>query len=187
MAGRGGSPRRGLAFLGGVIVSRWPTRWSPPEAQDRLLVVLAAVVLVEICAAWRVVPRWLAWTLRLAVAVGATPVLLYGTRYLADSAGPGTRFWTSTETVLWLGGVALALAVLWTLLALLARRAPSRTLPLALAGVSAGAALAVMFSGYVTGGLLLVLLTGRPRGSGGRIAGLDLSRVATVPPWARAS
>jgi hypothetical protein len=150
----------GLAFfLGSVAVSRWP-RWSPPEAQDRLLAVLGAVVLVEIVAAWRAAPRWLVWTLRLAVAAAVAPMLLSGTLYLADAAGPGTRLWTPTQTVLWLGGLAGALAVVWALLALLARRASSRSLPLSLAVVSVGAAFSLMFSGYATGGPLLVPLAG---------------------------
>jgi hypothetical protein len=151
----------GLAFfLGCGVVERWP-RWPLAEAQDRLLVlVLPALVLAEIFAAWQRVPPWLAWALRLAVAAAVTPLLLYNSRYLADSAGPGTRLWTPGQVAAWLGGLAGALAVVWGLLSLLGRRTPGRSLPLAVAVVCMGAAPTIMYSGYLTGGPLLVPLAG---------------------------
>jgi len=150
----------GAFFLGCGIVSRWPRR-SLAEAEDRLLlIVLPAIVVVEITAAFRGVPRWLAWALRGVVAAGVTPVLLYNSRYFTDSAGPGTRLWSAAQAVLWLGGLAAVLAVEWLLLVLLARRTSSRFLLLALAVACGGAAPTIMVSGYVTGGLLLVPLAG---------------------------
>ena len=151
----------GVAFiLGSGFHGRWP-RWSRAEAEDRLvLLLLPAVVGVEIVAAIRIMPRWLAWFLRLVVAASAAPVLLYNSEYLTDLAGAGTRKWDEHETIHWLGGMALAIIVVWLLLGLLNRRAPSRSLPLALAVVCAGAAPTIMVSGFVTGGPLLVPLAG---------------------------
>ncbi len=142
----------GLAFLiGSGVLGRWP-RWSLAEAEDRLLLIIVpAIVGAEIVGAW---------ILRLAVAAGVAPVLLYNSQYLADLAGPGTRLWTRDQTILWLGGPALALMVVWLLLAWLNRRAPSRSLPVGLAVVCAGAAPTIMVSGYLTGGPLLVPLAG---------------------------
>jgi hypothetical protein len=151
----------GLAFLvGGGVVGRWP-RWSLAEAEDRLLLVLLpAIVVVEIVAALRGMPRLVAWVLRIAVAGSTAPVLLFGSQYLTDSGGPGTRLWTPEQAILWLGGSALALVFVWMLLALLNQRAPSRSLPVALAVVCAGSAPTIMVSGYLTGGPLLVPLAG---------------------------
>src|SRR5208283_4057565 len=121
---------------------------------------LPAMVVAEVVAAFRSVPRWLAWAVRFTVAAGVAPVLLYNSLYLADSAGPGTRLWTDGQTVLWLGGLAVALGMVWFLMVALARRGPSRSLLLALAVVCAGAAPTIMVSGYLTGGALLVPLAG---------------------------
>jgi hypothetical protein len=151
----------GLTFvLGNGFLGRWP-RWSLAEAEDRLLlIVLPAILGVEFVAAIRIIPRWFAWTLRIMVAAGAAPVLLFGSEYLADLAGPGTRKWDEHETIHWLGGMGLSIVFVWVLLGLLNRRAPSRSLPLALALVCASAAPTIMVSRYATGGPLLVPLAG---------------------------
>src|SRR5690348_8083974 len=131
-------------FLGCRLLGLWP-HWPPREDQDRLLALLVpAVIAVELVAAFPPVPRWLTWLLRLVVAGGAARVLLDDTSYLTDLAGPGTREWTPEQARLILAGLALALATLWVLLALLARRPSSRSLPPALALACAAAAVAVM-------------------------------------------
>src|SRR5438876_870309 len=70
----------GLSFLlGGYLLTDHP-RWPLAEDQDRLLGLLLPVALVvEVVAAFARVPRGLAWALRLVVAAGAAPVLLYHT------------------------------------------------------------------------------------------------------------
>src|SRR5207247_6343293 len=87
--------------------------------------------------------------------------------YLADLTGPDTRKWTPAQTWMILGGLAAALAGVWTALTVLARRtAPEpilspgaeagrmtgRSVLLAVAVASGGAAITVMLSGYATGG-----------------------------------
>jgi len=141
----------------GFLLSCWVLgirpHWPPREDQDRLLaLVLPAVVVVELLAAFPRVPRWLIWPLRSAIAAGGAGVLLYGSSYLSDLAGPGTREWSLAQAWLILGGLAAALAAVWVLLAMLARRAPGLSHAVCLSGTSAGAALTVMLSGYASGG-----------------------------------
>ncbi len=139
-------------FLGCWVLGLWP-HWPPREDQDRLLLLLLPAVLgIELVAAWLGRVAWLVWLLRLVVAAGAARVLLHNTSYLMDLAGPGTREWTPAQTWLILGGLGLALAAVWALQVVLAKRTPSRSLPLALALTCIGAALTVMLSGYSTGG-----------------------------------
>jgi hypothetical protein len=95
-----------------------------------LLIVLPAVVAVEAAAAFLGRRRWLAWLLRAAVAAAAAPILLYGTTYLGDAAGPGTREWRPLVTWLILAALAAALAIVWVGLVFLQRRAPGLSLPL---------------------------------------------------------
>src|ERR1017187_7823936 len=97
-------------FLGPWVLGNRP-HWPPREDQDRLLgLVLPAVVIVELLAAFPRVPRWLTWPLRAAVALGVAPVLLYGTSYLSDQNGPGTAEWSTVQSCLILGGLAAFLA-----------------------------------------------------------------------------
>jgi hypothetical protein len=146
-------------FVGGGVVLRWP-RWPFAGPEDRLLaVILPALVLVEVVACRRV-PRWLAWTMRFAVAASVAPVLLFDSIYLANSGGPGSRLWTPGQIGLWLTGLAVVLAAVWVLLSFLTLRTSSRSVALVLAVVCAGAAPTIMFSGYLTGGPLLLPLAG---------------------------
>ncbi len=143
----------GIGFLLGCWVLGNRPRWPPREDQDRLLgLVFPAIMLVELLAVWPIVPRWLVGALRLAVVAGAAPVLLFGTSYLTDVAGPGTREWSVRQAWLILGGLAVAVGVVWALLSLLARQAPGLSHVVCLAVASAGAGLTVMLSGYATGG-----------------------------------
>ncbi len=144
----------GLAFLLGCWLLGYRPH-SPFEDQDRFLLLLVPAVLgVEILAAFLRQPRWPVWLLRLVVALAAARVLLDETTYLSDRGGPGTREWSPGMAWLILAGLGAALALAWTLLALLARRAPGRALPLALMVTIAGSALVVMLSGYSSGGQL---------------------------------
>ena len=127
--------------------------WPPREDLDRLLmIVLPGAGAVEIVIALLRRPAWIGWALRFIVAAGAAPVLLYGSIYLADAAGPGTRQWTHAQAMVILLALAGALAANWALLALLVRRTSSRSVAVAVAIACAGAAVTVMLSGYATGG-----------------------------------
>jgi hypothetical protein len=164
-----------LGFLAGVWWLGTQPHWPPREDQDRLLLILLpATVVVELVAAiipsissqgkWRAL-HWLAWLPRLALATLASRILLHDTSYLKDLAGPGTRLWTPEQSWIILGGLAAALAAVWFLLEWLARGEPGRVVPLAVAIACAGAGIAVMMSGYASGGPLAMPLTGAVIGS----------------------
>ncbi len=141
----------GAFYLGCRLLGLWP-RWPPREDLDRfLLIVMPAAIAVELVGAFPQVPRLLAWALRLAVAAGAAPVLLYKTTYFA---GSGTPEWTPEQTSVIFGSMGAAMIVVWALLALLAQLTTGRSVAAALALTSAAAAMAVMLSGYATGGQL---------------------------------
>jgi hypothetical protein len=139
-------------FLGCWALGNRP-HWPPRDDLDRLFIlVLPAIVLVELLAAFKRVPRWLANALRAVVIIGTAPVLLFGTSYLSDQNGAGEAEWSKGQACLILGGLAAAVAVVWFLLGRLNSRASSVIHAVCLAGTSAGAAIAVMLSGYASGG-----------------------------------
>jgi len=165
----------GLGFVAGCWWLGWRPHWPPGEDQDRLLLVLLpALVLVELVGAARGGLRRLAWPLRLVVAAGAARVLLHDSIYLTDLPGPVAREWTPEQTWLILGGLGAALAVVWTALALLVRRAPGRSVPLAVALSCAGAAVTIMLSGSASGGQLGLPLAAAV--AGGVVASLVLGK-----------
>jgi hypothetical protein len=131
------------------IRPQWPIR----EDLDRLLVLMIpAVLLVELLGAIPLLPRWLIWALRIAVAGLGTRVLLHGSMYLAGPAGPGSSAWTAPQAWLIFGSIAAAEAAAWVLLVVLARRSPGASLPIALAFVVGGASMATILSAYLAGG-----------------------------------
>jgi hypothetical protein len=120
---------------------------------DRLLgIVLPAVVAIELLAVFPGVPQWLVWISRALVVVATARILLHGTSYLTDMAGPGTREWSPAQTWLVLGGLATLLATVWTLLGMLAHRVDGLSPAVSLIVTTAAAAVTVMLSGYATGG-----------------------------------
>jgi hypothetical protein len=172
----------GIAFfLGFGLLGRWP-RWPLLEAEDRLVaIVLPAVLIVEVVAA--LLPpasRWLAWFLRLGMAASVAPVLLHSSQYLTDAAGPGTRLWATGQAILWLGGLAVALGLVWLGLVVLARRGSGRASTVALAVVCAGAAPTIMVSGYATGGPPLLPVAGALVGTAAASLLLPLPRGASA-------
>ena len=147
-------------MLGCSMLGKFP-HWPPVEDHDRLLLlVLPAVVVVELVAAFRSVPRWLIWPVRAIVAFAVAPVLLYGTSYLSDQAGPGTAEWSTAQASLILGGLGSFLIVAWALLEMLSARAGGVTPAVCLAIAAAGTGLAVMISGYMSGGRKGLVLCG---------------------------
>jgi len=172
----GGALGVGAGFLAGAWSLGLAPRFPPLEDQDRLLfIVLPAVVAAEISAALLQQKLWLGWLLRLIVAIGATPVLLHGSIYLTDSAGPETRIWQPEQAALILGTLAAALLVNWVLLDRLASRTASPVFFLMLALANGGAGVAVILSGYSSGGqLALPLAAGL---AGAALAAFVLSEV----------
>src|SRR4051794_8331960 len=100
----------GLGFALGCLVVGVPVSWPPPRDQGRLLLVVwPAAVLAECLAAVPRVPRMVAWTARLVLAGSVARVMLHGTVYLIDYAGPGSSDWSAAQAFAWLGGLAAAL------------------------------------------------------------------------------
>src|SRR5262245_32671392 len=159
------SPRPALFSAGsalgvgaGIAAGAWVfgalPRYPPPEDQDRLLlIVLPAAVLAEIIAAALARWPWAAWIPRIAIAAVAARVLLHGTVYLTPS-GPDPPKWSPSDASLIFGGLALLLAVEWVLLDWLATREAHRGVTISLAMATLAAGVAVVFSGYLTGGQL---------------------------------
>lgn len=143
----------GIGYYLGCWMLEIRPRWPVREDLDRLLVlVVPAVLLVELLGAIPRLPRWLIWTLRIAVAGLGARVLLHGSMYLTGPAGPESSAWTATQTWLILGAIAAAETAVWVLLAALAWRSPGASLPMALAIAIGGASVTVMLSAYVAGG-----------------------------------
>jgi hypothetical protein len=139
-------------FLGCWVLGNRP-HWPPRDDLDRLFIlVLPAVVLVELLAAGKRVPRWLVNALRAAGIMATAPVLLFGTSYLSDQNGAGEAEWSKGQACLILGGLAAAVAAVWFLLGRLNSKSPGVIHAVCLAGTSAGAAICVMLSGYASGG-----------------------------------
>jgi hypothetical protein len=142
-------------FLSGcAVLGLWP-HWPPSIDLDRLLlIVLPAVVAAELLAAQPRVPRGLVWAARLIVAASAARVLLHGTIYLSNAAGPDSRLWSATQVWLTLAGLASALGAVWWALVSLGARRPGYSHSLSLAVVCGAAGATVMLSGYLSGGQL---------------------------------
>jgi hypothetical protein len=152
-----------LAVGVGIYAGCWwlgvSPNWPPREDQDRLLfLLLPVVIVVEMISAVIARPTWLPWLLRLFVAAGAAPCLLYGSSYLCELAGPGSREWSPLQMVLILVGLAVLLSALWGALLALAKRTACRSVPVVLAFICAGAAVTIMLSGYASGGLIGLIL-----------------------------
>lgn len=139
-------------WLGAFVLGLRP-RWPLSEDLDRFLgLVLPAFLGVEIVVStlrWPPLPRWLA---RALVAVLTAPTLLHGSSYLSDVAGPGTREWSPVSSVLILGGLAVALLVEWLAADAASRRGYTGTTLLALTVSTGAAAVALLLSGYASGG-----------------------------------
>jgi hypothetical protein len=129
----------------GVYWLRLSINWPPASALDRYLtILLPATLLVEILAASTSLPRWIVQSLRCILLASIGRVLLHGSVYLDE--------WTIGQAVFVLAVVAILPLAAWLLLAQLAERSPSISLPLTLALTVQGAGLAIMLAGYLKGG-----------------------------------
>ena len=140
------------SFVGFAILGFRP-HWPPREDQDRfLLLVLPSLLAVDLLGLSRSLWRGWIWLSRATVAAAAAPTLLYGSTYLADLAGPGSREWPPVLATIILAGLGLAFATEWLLL----DRAIRRVSPTAVVGALVlsimAASVTVMLSGYATGG-----------------------------------
>jgi hypothetical protein len=148
----GGAVGVGLGVLAGASVLGLTPQVPPRGALDRLLLILVpAIVLTESVItgrAWRV-----GWALRATVAALAAPLLVYGSSYVTDLSGPGSREWTTGTAAAIFTSLAAVLLLVWILLTQLATQA-SRSATIAVAITAAGTAVTMMLSGYATGGQL---------------------------------
>ncbi len=143
----------GIGFAAGCWWLGAQPHWPPREDLDRLLlIVLPAAGAVEIAVALLGPRWWICWSLRLVVMAAAAPIVLYGSVYLSEAGGPGTRLWTPTQIGIALTHAGRGVGRDWVLLTLLGRRTSDRSLPLAVAVACLGASATVMLSGYATGG-----------------------------------
>ncbi len=169
-------------FLLGCCVLGGLPHLRPVEDRDRLLLlVLPAVVAVELVGAFRRVPRWLVWFLRTALAAGVAPVLLHGSSYITDQAGPGTADWSTAQACEILGGLAASLIAAWALMGLLSARVGGISAAVCLAISCAGAGLAIMISGYLSGGQASLALAGAIGGAGAATLALRWSSRGSCP------
>jgi hypothetical protein len=151
----------GAGFLLGCCVLGKVPHLRLVEDLDRLLLLaLPAVVLIELLGAFHRVPRPLVWFLRATLAACVAPILLHGTSYITDQAGPGTADWSTAQAFQILGGLAAALIAVWALLSLLSARVGGASPAICLAISCAGAGLAIMISGYMSGGQATLALAG---------------------------
>ncbi len=100
------------AFVAGCWIWSGRPRWPLAEDQDRLLAVLVpGLLLCETVAV--ALPRWLGWLPRLVAAVATLPILLYGSAYLTEAGGPGTRLWGIAELWAYLAAGAVLIGLAW--------------------------------------------------------------------------
>jgi hypothetical protein len=148
----GGAVGVGLGVLAGAWVLGLTPQVPPRGALDRLLLILVpAVVLTEAVITGR--SWWIGWALRATVAALAAPLLVYGSSYVTDLSGPGSREWSAGMGAAIFTSLAAMLLLVWVLLTKLASQA-SRWVTIAVAITAAGTAVTMMLSGYATGGQL---------------------------------
>ena len=150
----------GCWILGITIGWPLPSRERAQDLDRLLLVVIPAVALSELLAAVPGKFRFVAWLIRLLIVLGTVRVMLDGSVYITDVAGPGTREWTAGDAMWVFVGSATALAAAWGSLGKLSLRSRARSLPLVLVASCVGAALCVMLSGYARGGQIGIPLAG---------------------------
>ncbi len=152
-------------FLGCWAFGFWPA-WPPVGDRERWLTILLPATLIVGClTAGTHMPGWWVWLPRLLLAAAATPILLFGTSYVADIAGPGTREWPLPQALLIMSGLAATLVVVWYLVEQLQYRTAPAAVGAALFLTTAAAGIAVMHSGYTTGGQMGIALAGSLAGA----------------------
>ena len=123
--------------------------WPPRNGLERFLLLITPAILgVELLAAIPALPRWGAWSLRVALALVLPRVLLHGSVYL----GGTERAWSGWQAFLVMTVGGLLLAGLWGLLTLSCRSLPGMFVPCALQASTLCAGLTVMMAGYIKGG-----------------------------------
>lgn len=151
----------GAGFLVGCsLLGRGP-RGSFAEDVDRLLViVMPTAVLVESVVSHPRFPGALAWLTRMFVAGSVAPLLLQGTVYLSDVGGPGTREWSVIQATFILVTLPIAIVAGWWTLSRIHGKPLGRLVEFLVLSTCVSAGIAVMLSGYLTGGQIALPLAG---------------------------
>lgn len=151
----------GLGFLLGAFVLGIRPSFPPREDLDRLLLILLPIAVgAEVGAVLLSRWPWAGWALRACVALMAGRIILDGTIYIADIAGPGTREWSPTYETLLLGGIATSLLITWRLLIGQKKEDASRWTGILLSLAIGMSGVVIMLSGYATAGQLSFPLAG---------------------------
>ena len=139
----------GFGLVVGYYVLGLQFAWPPFNGLDRFLtIILPAVLMIELIAAFEPVPSWGAWLLRLSFAASIPRILLHGSVYL-PSHGTELPVWQAGVTLLVCSGL---LASLWWLLLCLSQRSPGVSICLSLCLAIQCTGLTVMLAGYIKGG-----------------------------------
>ena len=140
----------GLGIVVGYGVVSLRLVWPPVNGLDRFLTITVPLALsIELIAGFPNVPRWVAWLLRMSLAVTIPRILLHGSAYLSDSP----EGWTPWQAGMSLAVCGALLAGVWSLLSRLSQRSPGTSIPLALCLPILCAGLTVMMAGYIKGGV----------------------------------
>jgi hypothetical protein len=157
--GRSGAARSiaiGLSFLAGCWMLGTTPRWPPKDALGRLFcIVLPLAVIVEYWLAMlRVSPR-IAWPVRAVLTLASARVLLDGSVYLT---GDGPSRWSAMEASLHFGIATAVVVLTWFALQRYSDRRNDVFPFMLIAMTILGAGIAIMLSGYATGGQLAMPL-----------------------------
>lgn len=143
----------GVGLFVGYAVLALHLSWPPANGLDRFLeIVVPAALVVESLSGLSSVPRWVAWTMRIALAAAIPRVLLHTSVHLS---GSDPTQWLSTIDLL---RYSVLLAGTWGLLSWLSQRSPGISIPLALALAIQCAGITIMMAGYLKGGAVALPL-----------------------------
>ncbi|QDU55277.1 hypothetical protein [Aeoliella mucimassa] len=147
-----------LGIAAGHYVGVWWLGLLPnlqlAEASSRMFwMVLPAVLVVELLGVVPKVPQALVWLLRAALALTVTRVLLHGSTYVANSGSGGDSAQPMSFWVLALL-VAGGLLLVWVAVRSSTPLRSACPAPLVLSAVALASSIAIMLSGYATGGQL---------------------------------
>ena len=158
-----------VSFLGGIwaldaqgvgVASAIAKAVRITQAKDFLPLVVILAVVPDAVASFGSRGAKFAWVLRIALCVFVPWRLLWGTKYLPKIASPpgfDTGAWSTSEAILWIGGVALAMLATWALVRSESTEWPRLRSVLAVLAAFA-ASVTVSLSGSITYGQLMGVL-----------------------------
>ena len=165
----------GFGFLVGVAMLGFRPKVSLNEDMDRfLLLIIPAVLFVEVIAIFF---ERSAWWMRAPLAAALAPVLLFGSAYIADAAGPGTKLWSPGEAFAIFAATAIGVLAHMALVSLAHRRSAGRLMPAAMSLALVATSLTVMLSGYASGGQVAMPLAAALIAA----AGVSFARIGAPP------